>query len=351
MEGIRISIVVPVYNCEKYIGNCLNSIENQSYKNLEVVMVNDGSTDNSGQICKEYAARDSRFVYLEQQNSGASASRNRGVEISTGDYVGFVDGDDVVHPKMFEQLLNLCEANDCDIASCGMLKFYSQQAAAKLMSKDENELCNVECWKEADLKKLLNDFWSMKKIHWSLCTKLIKRELIADTPLEGYNGEDTRCLLRLFTKTNRIVAVKNPFYFYFKGNVESFTKNFSVKSIDIINYYELFAETAFNAGDDRLGEKCMAKKYTLEMNCFARVYFKDRNSAEFLRELIKKEYPNMRSNCFLGKMQRINAFLFLRFPLIAFLISRMVLYIKDWKRKRLNIKAYKQEAENLANIK
>lgn len=351
MEKIKISIVVPVFNCEKYIERCLNSIENQSYKNLEILMVNDGSTDSSGKICREYADKDNRFVYVEQQNSGVSEARNKGVAVSTGDYVGFVDCDDVVHPKMFELLLKACEESDCYIASCGMLRFYSNQAAENLILKEERELWDVECWKDADLKKLLNDFWNMKKIAWSLGTKLIKRDLIVSTPLEGYNGEDTRCLLRLFKKTNRIVKIKNPLYFYFRGNEESFTKKFNVKSIDIINYYDLFGKMALEAGDIVLSEKCMAKKYTLEMNCLIRVYFNDQNSAKFLKELINKEYSDVCRNCFLGKMQRINAFLFLRFPLVAFLISRPVLYIKDWKRSWGDRKAYKQEIKNFAKGK
>lgn len=344
----KISIVVPVFNCEKYIERCLNSIKNQSYENLEILMVNDGSTDESGRICKEFAAGDNRFVYIEQQNSGVSAARNKGVSVSTGAYVGFVDCDDVIHPKMFEQLLNLCKENDCDIASCGMMKFYSQQAVERLILKDESELRNVECLKDVDLKEVLNDFWSMKKINWSLCTKLIKRELMVSTPLEGYNGEDTRCLLRLFLKTKRIVSAENSFYFYFKNNSESFTKKFSVRSIDIINYYDLFGKTAFDAGDSVLGEKCMAKKYILEMNCLTRVYFGDRNAVSSLKKLIKEEYKEACSNRFLGKMQRINAYLYLHFPLVAFLISRPVLYFKDWKRNYQNKRAYINELNLLA---
>jgi len=96
----EISIIIPVFNVEKYIGICLESVINQTFRNLEIILVNDGSTDGSGKICDEYAARDSRIRVIHQENKGVSAARNEGLRLSSGKYVGFVDGDDWIDDDM-----------------------------------------------------------------------------------------------------------------------------------------------------------------------------------------------------------------------------------------------------------
>ena len=102
----KITVIVPVYNVENYLNKCLDSLINQTYKNLEIIVINDGSTDNSGEICQEYAQKDNRIIYIEQENGGLSDARNTGLERMTGSYVTFVDSDDWVEPDYVEVLYN-----------------------------------------------------------------------------------------------------------------------------------------------------------------------------------------------------------------------------------------------------
>ena len=116
---VSASIIVPVYNCEKYIGKCIDSILAQTFQDFELLLVIDGGVDASLMICKDYASRDNRISVIEQENQGVSAARNNGLDHATGEYVFFVDSDDWVEPDYLEKLINKAEETDCDIVICG----------------------------------------------------------------------------------------------------------------------------------------------------------------------------------------------------------------------------------------
>lgn len=116
----KISVIVPVYNTQAYLSKCLESITGQTYANLEIILVDDGSTDSSGQICDKFAALDRRAKVIHQPNGGASLARNAGLDAATGDWVGFVDSDDFIEPDMYAYLLDLALCHNADIAQCGV---------------------------------------------------------------------------------------------------------------------------------------------------------------------------------------------------------------------------------------
>ena len=113
-----ISVIVPVYNVEKYLEECLDSIQCQTYKNIEVLLVNDGSTDNSEEICERFCRQDSRFHLINQENKGLSGARNRGMSESKGEFITFVDSDDVIKEDMLEQLMEQVTSEEIDIVEC-----------------------------------------------------------------------------------------------------------------------------------------------------------------------------------------------------------------------------------------
>ncbi len=117
-----ISVIVPVYNVEKFVGRCLNSILNNTYKNLEIICIDDGSTDNSLEVLRAYEAKDSRVHVYSQNNHGIAYTRNAGTRLSTGDYVAYIDSDDWIHRRYFELLMNAMYAADADIAMCNYIK-------------------------------------------------------------------------------------------------------------------------------------------------------------------------------------------------------------------------------------
>ena len=114
-----ISVIVPVYNVEEYLPKCIESIINQTYKNLEIILVDDGSTDNSGRICDEYAKKDDRIIVFHKENGGLSDARNCGIDAATGDWVQFVDSDDYIHQTMVEKMYSSCKRNQTKLAVCG----------------------------------------------------------------------------------------------------------------------------------------------------------------------------------------------------------------------------------------
>ena len=113
-----ISIIVPIYNVGKYLPKCIESILNQTFKNFELILVNDGSTDNSGVVCDDYEKKDTRIKIIHKSNGGVSSARNAGLYVAKGEYIGFVDPDDYIDKNMYEKLYRLCIDNNSDIAIC-----------------------------------------------------------------------------------------------------------------------------------------------------------------------------------------------------------------------------------------
>lgn len=122
MNQPKISVIVPVYKVEPYLRKCLDSIVNQTYRNLEIILVDDGSPDNCPAICDEYAAKDARIIVIHQANAGVSAARNAALDIATGDYIGFVDSDDWLELDMYEYLLHLAQTFDAHVSQCGYME-------------------------------------------------------------------------------------------------------------------------------------------------------------------------------------------------------------------------------------
>lgn len=125
-EEKLLSVIVPVYKVEPYLHRCVDSIRNQTYKNLQIILVDDGSPDNCGKICDEYAELDARIIVVHQENRGLSGARNTGLRYAKGEYVAFVDSDDWIAPTMYETLVRMIERNDLDMARCGITEINSK---------------------------------------------------------------------------------------------------------------------------------------------------------------------------------------------------------------------------------
>ena len=121
----KISVIVPVYKAEKFLATCIESILNQTYGNLEIILVDDGSPDSCGKICEKYALSDSRVKVVHQKNAGVAAARNVGLDLAEGDYGTFVDSDDYIQPQMYEKMIRCAEHNHCDLVMCDCIKVYS----------------------------------------------------------------------------------------------------------------------------------------------------------------------------------------------------------------------------------
>lgn len=219
-----ISVIVPIYNVEPYIRRCIDSIITQTYHNLEIILVDDGSPDNCGRICDEYAQIDNRIVVIHRSNGGLSAARNTGLDICTGEYVGFVDSDDYIHPTMYQKLYdNICEYQ-VKLAFC----------QANVCKKDvANSVIgfSVECKSKefVILQSMIECKW------WSACTKLYHRSLFDNIRYpEGLTNEDYPVTIRIYDLCDFIVIDYNKLYNYCIRENSICTSSFNIRKFDQI---------------------------------------------------------------------------------------------------------------------
>ena len=195
-----ISIIVPVYNVEEYLQRCIDSILNQSFKNFELILVNDGSTDNSLKICKEYLLNDPRVKIINKENGGLSSARNAGINIAKGRYIGFVDSDDWINKEMYKILYELCEKNNSDIAECR----YTVTTGNEMNLDNSSNLITILNNEEA-IKSLYTNTSYGSVVSWN---KLYRCELFKDIKFpEGKLNEDQFTTYKLYYKSNKIVLI------------------------------------------------------------------------------------------------------------------------------------------------
>lgn len=238
-----ISVIIPVYNIEKYIFKCLSSVASQKYTNLEIIVVDDGSTDNSGEICDMFAAGDNRIKIIHQKNAGLSAARNAGIDASKGEYIGFIDGDDYIDKMMYYEMIHIIEQNDADMVICdyesvdenGNVLTKQAYLNEKIISGKEGlELLQVKGW--ADYVVVFN--------------KLYKRKLFNDLRfVTGIINEDTEIAHKIFSKCKKIAITDKRFCYYVKRKGSITNSALSVRNLDVIealcNRFEFYEKNDY----------------------------------------------------------------------------------------------------------
>ena len=223
----KVSIIVPVYNMENYLKKCMDSLVNQTLKDIEIIVVNDGSTDNSLNILKEYEKEYPKLIkIIDQENGGISVARNNGIEIATGKYIGFVDSDDFVKIDMFEKLYKKIEETKSDIVVCDYEEYYMNSENYKYIEVIKNIKCD----------NLYNDPSIINNIDYAPWNKLYKRELFKNIRFpKKVKYEDLSTILKTFLLANKISTIKESLYLYrINDNGETKTVNKKVKDILII---------------------------------------------------------------------------------------------------------------------
>lgn len=200
-----VSIIVPVYNVEKYLEQCLESLRNQSLHDIEVILVDDGSSDSSGSICDRYAAADSRFVVIHKPNGGLSSARNAGLAVARGEYIGFMDSDDWAEPRMYERLLELITTHRADIAQIGLRKAYRGISFNKPYGGHEQVLTRDQAMAEMLTDRIFPNYTPIK---------LYRREVINIGFPEGRTYEDVFVQVEYFNRASRIAIAPDILYNY-----------------------------------------------------------------------------------------------------------------------------------------
>lgn len=202
-----ISVIVPVYNVKPYIDKCMQTILSQTYSNLEIILVDDGSTDGSSDVCDTYAASDSRIKVIHKENGGLSSARNAALDIATGDYIGFVDSDDYIHVQMFEKLIDASKKSDCEISICA---HYTEKGDTLYI--DEPVFDNEIIYTPNDAQKTLIEDINIRSYAWD---KLYKANLFEGVRYPvGRNYEDIATTHILFSKAKKICHIPQYLYYY-----------------------------------------------------------------------------------------------------------------------------------------
>ena len=224
MDNSLISVIIPVYNTEKYLSRCLDSVINQTYDNLEVLLIDDGSTDNSGRICDEYAERDSRIRVIHKENAGQATARNLGLRICKGSYIGFVDSDDWIELTMYADMLTALQENKADFVVCGRNNV-----------NDDYEIINqlfvyvqgFDMTQEDAVKRFL----TYDGIDGSSCDKLFRRKVLEGlTYPSGYICEDLPFIYNSIKNSTIIIHTGKPLYNYFQRKGSTSHSNYDEKS-------------------------------------------------------------------------------------------------------------------------
>ena len=208
MNDVRFSIIVPVYNVEKYLDKCISSILNQTYKNLEIILVDDGSTDLCPQLCDKYAEIDRRIQVIHKKNGGLSSARNAGIDIATGDFIMFVDSDDYISELTCEKIVKNI-ASDVDIISFQFQRVYDDETKNEIV-EEQNTVKIVEG------NELFRNYINRTDFTHMVCDKAYRNSLFKDVRfIEGRLAEDMACSYLLFGRARRAIAIKQVFYYYY----------------------------------------------------------------------------------------------------------------------------------------
>lgn len=274
MEGQRISVIVPVYKVEPYLDRCVASIAAQTYQNLEIILVDDGSPDNCPAMCDAWAKRDPRIKVIHKENGGLSDARNAGMAIASGELMGFVDSDDWIAPDMYQHLYDQMMADGSDIAACGVEMVWEDESPSRSLTKPG---CCVLSREEA-MQAIIEETWLRQPVWY----KLYKTSLIQDIPFPvGKYHEDVFWSYQAVARAQRVSVSDRTGYYYVQRSGSIMGEGYSLKRLD-----------AVEAKSQRLPylretEPCLAPSAQIDL-IFTCLYH-GQLSAKYLRDKEQKE--------------------------------------------------------------
>lgn len=320
--GDMIHIVVPVYNNKLYLKKCVDSILKQTYQNIRIVLVDDGSTDGSGDICDEYLRADNRVHVIHQSNSGASVARNAGIEFvrqnySTG-YIAFVDSDDYIDPNMYEEMIDIALQQDADIVECGYRWIKPEGIVDKNNTGKTHEFTGIEACEQLYFGEQL--YGGISIVPWN---KLYNISLFKDIRYpEGIIYEDVATTPRLLYNATKVIKYdKNLYNFYFSPN--SVTRSgWSKKNLDSIEATKIAKDFFGCVGAQRIEQFVESLYFNNLLTGFyestVRNFLPERN---MLKNMLLSEKKRMYANGYIGQSFKVR--LFFLFPQIWVLFYRI----------------------------
>lgn len=323
MANPKISIIVPIYNAEKYLHRCIDSIISQTFTDFELLLINDGSKDNSGAICEKYATLDTRISIFHKENKGVGSARNMGLVNATGDYVMFVDSDDYMQPQMCEIMLTTLVETDADLVICGT---------------EENGGCFWKPNEDIDYSftQLLENFVSL--LHTELLSppwnKIFKKEKIGNQNFreDMSFGEDLMFNIEYLKKCEKVAFIKASPFFHEKENEVSLVAKFDrYRLIDIEKLWVVIDEFSKN-------KKGLFYKYLRDLTVYARQLFKTEQYSWVEKKCILKEWHSVSRlrnlNLFSYKVNYINWILLLLLKHEQWGLANLIVNIKSYLKSK-----------------
>lgn len=325
MQNPKISIVIPVYNIKKYLGECIDSVLNQTFTEFELILVNDGSTDGSGNICDEYKKKDSRVIVIHQENSGVSCARNKGIDAARGDYIAFVDSDDIIEKSMFEKQYLAIIENDVDCVISGITYFYEEVSLNKTFSTPTGKVMMFD-----DFNDWYNEF-DKNFVLCSPCSKLYKKSIIKKYDIKFAEKfsilEDGMFEIDYLSSCKSVYCLGVSLYFYRQFDGISLMKKFNHNAIEAL---EIYIEK-YNKLIPYLNKNNLTRVYDIFISYFlyfifqiyTRSSFNNYNKYSNLKKSIKKIYKTglLKKESIFGKrkIQRKIILILLRLKMVFIL--------------------------------
>ncbi|RSK53478.1 glycosyltransferase [Bacillus canaveralius] len=267
----KVSIVVPIYNVESYLRRCLDSLLSQTLIEIEIIAINDGSTDSSGKILQEYSVKDNRLKVIDKPNSGVSSARNHGIRFATGDYIGFVDSDDWINVKMYEEMYNAALKEDADIVMCTYVREFGSHSKVKNFNLPEKVQYDKEELNAKILRRLVGplneevanpEFLDAWGTVWSKIYRtemLIENNLLFTDLMEIGTNEDSLFNIEAFYYAKSFVFLNSPYYHYWRNNSSSVSAGYNPNLID--QWFNLYGRIS-----EFIENKSMNKDYYKALN-------------------------------------------------------------------------------------
>ena len=318
----KVSIIVPIYNAQKYLKRCMDSILQQTYTDIEVILVDDGSTDDSAVLCKEYADKDVRVHYIYQENAGPDYARKKGVRASTGEYLTFVDADDYVEPCMIQKLYQELTEHDCDMV-CSQVKRVDDNG--KTWDAISVPVSGIFC---ESVSESMHQFFVTRYLSGSYYAKLYKRDLLMDYEFvkDSLIGEDITAVLYALQKAKRVYIMPDAFYYYYwNGNSISHSGYTKRHYVSLLNYIKV--------RDELLSKQYIEAKYIAgffaeyEMavaTAMSRNWNRDEKAISVLREDLRKYRREIMGNVLTPLYMKVCIWMFSTIPNLFMVLYRIL---------------------------
>lgn len=283
----KISVIVPIYKCEDYLVSCIDSILNQTFTDFEIILVDDGSPDNSGKICDALAEKHNNVVVLHQENQGQAAARNNGVKIARGEWLHFVDCDDSLHPQMLEALYNSVTQNNVKLAMCSALQ--GEKATDDFYADKNAEFETIETNEENILNLCKNE----KYYYWVVWGKLIHKSIYEKHPLtEGRIYEDNAIVCKWLYEVKKVTLTHTPLYFYYVNTQGTTKKSFTQKHLDVLWAFKEQIDFFYSIGFKKMTEHLATYYFEISANM---LYGAKTENAKELIAIIKEKEKEIKS--------------------------------------------------------